>query len=345
MHWGGLIAASLPGLAALLALLFTWMQVSQTNKELAITERGQITGRFNSAVTNLSSPSLDARLGGVFALEQIMHDSPNYQSTIVSVLTAYMREHAPASERDLEEVGDRYGSDNVDPPPADIDAAFTALAGRNPERDRSSLDLRQIKMRGMEPPPTNKYRGAVLEESDLSSSQFVNVDFRGVRLYKSNLSGAIIWDSDLSGAELQDANAVGADFCQGFPAEKGIKYGDYKCETKLTDALLAGANLTEADLIGADLSRTTLCIEPDEVFERQCPNLAGAYLNGANLKRASLSEANLSGADLSGADLTAADLSNADLTNANLTGAKTAGADFTGAKTKGARGLPAIWQR
>ncbi|MFD8235178.1 pentapeptide repeat-containing protein [Streptomyces sp. NPDC059696] len=340
MRWGGLIAASLPGLAALLALLFTWMQVSQTNKELAITERGQITSRFNSAVTNLSSTSLDARLGGVFALEQIMHDSPNYQSTIVSILTAYMREHAPTSERDLEEVGDPYGSDSVDPPPPDIYAAFVALASRNAERDRFSLDLRQTKIRGLEPPPTKKYRGTLFEESDLSSSQLVNLDLRDARLYKSNLSGAAIWESDFSDADLQAVNAVGADFCQGFPAEKGIKYGDYRCETKFTDTVLAGANLSQADLVGADLSSATLCIEPDEVFERECPNLTGAYLNAAKLKSANLSEANLRGADLSGADLTAADLSKADLTNADLTGAKTTGADFSGAKTKGARGLP-----
>ncbi|MDQ0717877.1 hypothetical protein QFZ55_007329 [Streptomyces luteogriseus] len=33
-----LVAVSLPGLAALSALLFTWMQVGQTNKQLKISE-------------------------------------------------------------------------------------------------------------------------------------------------------------------------------------------------------------------------------------------------------------------------------------------------------------------
>lgn len=63
MDWFGLAVVSLPGLAALAALLFTWMQVGQASKELRISEQGQITNRFNAAVTNLGSDSVDVRLG------------------------------------------------------------------------------------------------------------------------------------------------------------------------------------------------------------------------------------------------------------------------------------------
>lgn len=77
---------SLPGLAALAALLFTWMQVGQTSKELRISEQGQITNRFNAAVSNLGSGSVDVRLGGIYALERIMHDSARDHPTVVSVL-------------------------------------------------------------------------------------------------------------------------------------------------------------------------------------------------------------------------------------------------------------------
>ncbi|MCF3133173.1 hypothetical protein [Streptomyces olivochromogenes] len=40
MQWISLIAVSLPGLAALAALLFTWMQVGQASTELRIAEEG-----------------------------------------------------------------------------------------------------------------------------------------------------------------------------------------------------------------------------------------------------------------------------------------------------------------
>jgi uncharacterized protein YjbI with pentapeptide repeats len=326
--------------AALLALLFTWMQVSQANKELEISERGQITSRFNSAIANLSSESPDARLGGVFALDQIMHDSPDYQSTITSVITAYVRKHAPASGVDLKKVSEPA---DVGLPPPDIFAAMMVLTSRNPAHDRYLLDLQHAKLRGLQLPPTNKFEGALFNESDLSGSTLYEISLRDAGLYESNLSGASIWGSDLSGADLQAVNAVGTDFCGGTATEGGgIKSGGNRCETKFNDATLTDANLSGAVLVGADLSDALLCLEKDEVFtESQCPNLAGAYLNTANLKGANLSEANLRGADLSGADLTDSDLSKADLTGADLTRAQTAGADFRGAKTKGAKGLPA----
>ncbi|MFF3943033.1 hypothetical protein [Streptomyces phaeofaciens] len=85
LTWVALTASTLPGLAALVALLFTWMSVEQTNKDLQIAEQGQITTWYNSAITNLGSASLDVRLGGIYALQRIMQDSSRDQRTVVSV--------------------------------------------------------------------------------------------------------------------------------------------------------------------------------------------------------------------------------------------------------------------
>ncbi|MGQ4399059.1 pentapeptide repeat-containing protein [Streptomyces hayashii] len=334
-----MIAASLPGLAALLALLFAWMQVSQTNKQLAISERGQITSRFNSAVTNLGSASLDIRLGGVMALEQIMHDSPGYQPTITSLITAYIREHASTSRADLKRIRPTAGDAPL--PPSDIFTSVLVLEGRNPKRDRYRLDLEQVELRGMQFPPTKNFQDALFSKSDLSSSLIEGLDLHGTEFDESNLSGAQVWETNLSGSDLQAAHAVGTDFCNGVTTGEGYKSGGEKCATKFSDVLFSDADLREADLVGADLSSATLCLERDEVFtEPQCPNLAGAYLNAANLKGVNLSEANLRGADLSDADLTGADLSKADLSAANLTGAKTIGTDFHDANVTGVKGLP-----
>jgi hypothetical protein len=60
----GLMVAALPGLAALGALLATWMSIDQSRSELRIAEQSQITNRFNAAVKNLGSDSEDVRLGG-----------------------------------------------------------------------------------------------------------------------------------------------------------------------------------------------------------------------------------------------------------------------------------------
>jgi hypothetical protein len=71
--------AGLPGLAALLALLFTYQQVNATKVQLRIAEQGQITDRYNAAITNLGSRSIEVRLGGIYALQRLMQDSPRDQ--------------------------------------------------------------------------------------------------------------------------------------------------------------------------------------------------------------------------------------------------------------------------
>ena len=67
--------------------------------QLQIAEQGQITDRYNAAIINLGSPSVDVRLGGIYALQRIMQDSPPDQSTIVAVLCAFVRDHANAVNR------------------------------------------------------------------------------------------------------------------------------------------------------------------------------------------------------------------------------------------------------
>lgn len=68
--------AGSPGIAALIALIFTFQSVQATNTQLKITEQGQITDRYNAAITNLGSGSIEVRLGGIYALQRLMQDSP-----------------------------------------------------------------------------------------------------------------------------------------------------------------------------------------------------------------------------------------------------------------------------
>ncbi|WP_411108606.1 pentapeptide repeat-containing protein [Streptomyces sp. c-19] len=351
------MAASLPGLAALLALLFTWMQVAQTNKELAIIERGQITSRFNTAIGNLGSASLDVRLGGIYALERIMHDSARDQPTVVSVLSAYARQHAPAAAKPPPVL------DEEPPAKADIQAAVTVLGNRLPDRHQKlPIDLSHTALRGIQltgDPDQIHFQGADLTEADLGGAFLHNVDLRGAYLNQANLSGAALTSSRLDGAflyraDLRDAdltesnfdaadmsaaNLAGAVFCTQL-VDDNSKVVDRRC-ADLTDANLTAANLTEADLVGVNLASATFCPDPTSEYntEERCANLGGAILTGVNLKGAYLSEANLKGATLTGANLTGANLTGADLTGADLTGAKIAGAKFERAKLEGVRGM------
>jgi hypothetical protein len=56
---------------------------------------GHLTDRYTKAVEQLGSDKIEVRLGGIYALERLMRDSPTDQPTIVEVLAAYIRQHAP----------------------------------------------------------------------------------------------------------------------------------------------------------------------------------------------------------------------------------------------------------
>ena len=101
--WIQIFVTALPGLAAAIALIFTWLSINATkdatNRQLQVAEQGQVTDRYNAAITNLGSSSVDVRLGGIYALQRIMQDSPRDQPTVVAVLCAFVRDHATAANR------------------------------------------------------------------------------------------------------------------------------------------------------------------------------------------------------------------------------------------------------
>ncbi|MGW5210871.1 pentapeptide repeat-containing protein [Streptomyces sp. NPDC004051] len=302
----GLIAVSLPGLAALGALLFTWMQVGQAGKELRISEQGQITTRFNAAIGNLGSQSLDIRLGGIYALQRIMEDSVRDHPAVVSVLGAYAQRHAGSSTESLKKpLGDI--SDSVTPKP-DVLAAIATLARRNPDRDAGAfIDLSKTDLRGLHFPGK------------------AAIKLPGVSLYNADLR-----HTDLRGADLRAANLNGAHL-----------NSSYLDKINLQGAILARATLAQVSLRDANLRDVEVTCGVIGLPRREkCVDLQWSILDGADLRNAKLSDVNLSDASLRGADLRGADLTRANLTGTDFSGAKLAGVKLEGAKRADATGLP-----
>ncbi|MFI2765277.1 pentapeptide repeat-containing protein [Streptomyces echinatus] len=315
----------MPGLTAMVALVFTWMSVQQTRTEMRIAEQGQITGRFNDAVGHLGAGSMEMRLGGIYALQRIMQDSSRDQPAIVVVLSAYVRDKAHVPKGGfVKETGDRDEQAEIEPPD-DVYAAVYVLNGQPPRGgeqvavDLGSADLRglaldgrrdylRLKLPNGDPSLRDSgsgFRFARLDGADLRRVSFDQVDLRGVTLHGANLSGAFIHRSDLRGAQLWDTDLTKAE---------------------LTGSLLSGASFTGATLREAKL------------FESR---ITEADFTAADLKNAGLNDADLTGAVLYGADLSGADLTGANLREANLTGANLSKARLSGAKLDGVRGLPA----
>lgn len=312
------MAVSLPGLAALAALLFTWMQVGQASKELRISEQGQITNRFNAAVTNLGSDSVDVRLGGIYGLERIMQDSARDHPTVVSVLTAYVRRHAPLPKSDTER---KKTTAPEETPPTDIEAVMNVLAERPlGVSEAFGLDLSRTELRGLRSGQGgSRFAFTVFQETDLTGADLTGADMHSADLTNAILRASILTDARLSGADLTDADLNGANL------DKAWLNSAQLTDASLTRVQLNGAFLNSAILTGASLNGA---------------DLVGTQLTLANLRKADLTGANLTEADLTGANLTGADLTGADLTGADLTGANLHDTRLTGAKLQGVRGIP-----
>jgi hypothetical protein len=204
------IGTLLVGIAAIAALVFTWQSVNATNRQLQATEQGQITDRYNAAITNLGSPSVDVRLGGIYSLQRIMQDSPRDQPTIVAVLCAFVRDHARAAA--VKTVHSPTASS-----PTDIEAALTVVGTRNTAHDGSATvvdftgaDLSNLDLSRATLPSVN-LSGADLTFTDLSHAELFYAILSGAALSHTNLSHADLWHADLTGVLVDKPNFSNAD--------------------------------------------------------------------------------------------------------------------------------------
>src|SRR5664280_1758209 len=83
------------GLVATLAALGAGVGLAYTARTYRLSREGHLTDRYTKAVEQLGSDKIEMRLGGIYALERLMRDSSTDQPTIMEVLTAHIRQHAP----------------------------------------------------------------------------------------------------------------------------------------------------------------------------------------------------------------------------------------------------------
>ncbi|MFD5848110.1 pentapeptide repeat-containing protein [Streptomyces chartreusis] len=264
---------TLAAAATLAAVAFTWQSIQQVNNEQVITREGQITDRYNAAVENLGHDSLEVRLGGIYALQRIMHDSDRDQPVVISVLSTYIRTHATQTEK---------SKSGPDQPTSDVVAALTALATRDPRHDGTAgVDL----------------TGAYLYGWSLYRPNLSGWTLDGANLEAADLQGANLKDASLKGAHLAGANFTEADLSDAWLPE-----------VNLTGAFLEGAHLKGTELMAADLTGAML-----EGADLEGAYLADAELRDTILIGADLRDVELGDADLDDAILEEKDLGEAEV--------------------------------
>lgn len=202
---------------------------TERNRSLAL--EGQITDRFTKAIAQLGDSKLEVRLGGIYALERIANDSEKDHWTIMEVLTAYVRENAPAKEP---KPSPKTSSQKTvikeetptPTPKTDIQAILTIIGRRKADGEKTNIDLNSTNLH-----KANLYR-AHLERADLFGSDLNAANLEEAHLEGAELSGATLYRANLRRANLRKAD--------------------------LSEVLLFFAHLEGADLSGADLSGVNL---------------------------------------------------------------------------------------
>lgn len=87
------------GIVVIGTLYFTWRRIRATEKNIELgqrniilTEKGQVSERFFNAVEQLEKEELSLRLSGIFSLKRIAQEYPkDYHWVTVEVLTSFVR--------------------------------------------------------------------------------------------------------------------------------------------------------------------------------------------------------------------------------------------------------------
>jgi Pentapeptide repeats (8 copies) len=217
------IANARTGLAVTLAALGAAGGLAYTARTYRLTREGHLTDRYTAAVEQLGSDKIEVRLGGLYALGRLMRDSPGDQPSIMDVVTAYIRQHAPPRSASGEDapLQDEKRPDDEDSfheftedlylsllqagrPAADVQAALTVLAQRTPVATERSVELQGKDL-----------AGAWLRGADLRRAEIDWVDLSGANLRNANLTGALLIGAKLTWAALDGADLTHAVLTQG----------------------------------------------------------------------------------------------------------------------------------
>lgn len=197
--------------ALLIQLRYTHESTRAATRTLEVTEQGQLTDRFYKAVEQLGSKSSDVRMGALFALERIAHDSPRDRDQVLSIVSAFVRQRAPLSKE--QQLDPPSGSKRVN---EDVQCAVMIL-GRNlgsptvsdvDSVDLSYTDLTGIRLRGAHFADA-RFEGCYFDDAEFIDCSFANAMLRGVtargaRFVVCDLRSTNFSFADLSGASISD---------------------------------------------------------------------------------------------------------------------------------------------
>ena len=259
-------------------------QDAKTAQRNAITtEQGLTVERLTRAIEQLANKNLSIRLGGILGLEQIADTHGEERKKIARILVSFIHTRAikdskelkknitesKVSELETEEEFSAYRAQRLD-----IEAAVNALANIASKLEQQNQFQKQY----------NEKKQHLCDLQDL--------DLRGLRFIRADLTDFEFAGADMSGAWLSHANFTGSNFCKYDHNAKGFT-------AKFTGALLDNANLSDTCLIGIDFSNLQLTQVDFSNSHLENADFSNSRVTNAEFSGARLDETIFDGTDIS----------------------------------------------
>ncbi len=298
------IANARTSLVALLAVLGAGVGASVGIRTYRLSVQSHVTQSYTTAVGQLGHDKAEVRLGAIYALERVMHSSPEEAVIIVAVLAQFVR------ARTKTEAGRRSSA-------AEVQAALTVM-GRRPGNDNLSLDLSHCHLNELQLGP--KMAGVNLNHATLLRTNLVGCDLTGASLVEVDLHEADLRRADFSKtrldrSDLSSTRIDGAYFCG---ARLEFTSFDHAVADSSDPADFTGVEAWHSRLAWASLYGSTF----------RAATITGGCWEWVNVVRADFRGATLAELDLHGAHMDRADLRNAQVHRCSLPEAFVTGAKF-----------------
>jgi uncharacterized protein YjbI with pentapeptide repeats len=290
-------------------------------------------GKKRETITK-TEPNLEVRLGAIYALERIAHDSERDHWPIMKVLCAYIRnpQNSPVA-------GEQH-------PGEDVQAAVEVI-GRRPHKmvptvgllDFQGADLRKVVL------SYKNFEGGNFDEADLTNAQFNGAELNDASFVNSRLTEASFFRAGLQRAaffraELRHASFVQADLRNASFGGAHVSHCKFDganlanvsfADARSTFSIFSGLEMSGASFAGAQLPVVWFsdCRLAKALFSRA--HLESGTFANADLREANFGEAHLKEVSFKGANLADAWLAKADLRGANFEASILGGAHFADA--------------
>jgi len=251
------LATVLGGLAIVVTIYSTWAT-------LRMSQEGQITDRYTKAIEELgssdnSSPRLEVRLGGIYALDRIASDSPRDGLTVDQVLSAYLRRNAAVASTTV-----NADSSPSSPVRVDFQAIVTILGNRAARKSPGRvepLNLSNVDLSGVSF-ADGHFEGFYFNDAVLRGCSFRGAKLGSAHMFGAHLEGVSdLGDADLSGADLRGAVLDDATLAGATLHQAQLQRASFK-GANLDGVDFAGANLEDAHFEGVKLVNAKgLCME------------------------------------------------------------------------------------